>query len=140
MKIAKILVILMFVYVGIVVTFESLIGYFQPADQSTLVITTVSADGVMNDRVLSRIDSQGQLFVATNHWPRAWYNEALENPNVGIVLQDSDKVPHLAVPATDEEHNRVNTEHKLPFLIKFLTGFPPRYFFRLEPREQTSTG
>ncbi|MFT5209915.1 MAG: hypothetical protein ACI9CE_001638 [Flavobacterium sp.] len=138
MKIIKVVVILMLVYVGIVVTFESLIGYFQPADQSTLIITTTDDGGVSHDRVLSRLDSEGQLFVATNHWPRAWYKQALDNPNVGVVLFDSDKLPHLAVPASDEEHDRVNREHSLPLAIKFLTGFPPRYFFRLEPRKQGS--
>ncbi len=136
MKILKVVVILMLVYVGIVVTFESLLGYFQPANESTLVITTTGADGVKHDRVLARLENQGQLFVATNHWPRAWYKEALENPNVAVLVFDSGKVPHLAVPATDEEHDRVDREHKLGLAFRFLTGFPPRYFFRLEPREQ----
>ena len=40
---------------------------------------------------------------------------------------------YLAVPATDEEHDRVNREHGLGIVFRILTGFPPRYFLRLDP-------
>ena len=78
MKAVKIIAISFLVYVGIVVTFESLIGFFQPAGATTLVITTMAEDGTANDRVLSRLESNGQLYVSANHWPRAWYNPPLE--------------------------------------------------------------
>ena len=80
MKAIKLIVVFFVVYVGIVVAFETLIGVFQPATDTTLVITTTGDDDVSNDRVLARLESDGQLYVAANHWPRAWYNEALENP------------------------------------------------------------
>ena len=121
------------VYVGIVVAFESLIGLFQPAGQSTLVITTTDEHGNTNDRVLSRLESNGQLYVAANHWPRAWYKQALENPHVQVTL-DGEKGAYLAVPVTDEEHDRVNVENRLGIVTRILTGFPPRYFVRLDPR------
>ena len=35
---------------------------------------------------------------------------------------------------TGEEHERVDTEHALPAVFRFLTGYPPRYFVRLDPR------
>ena len=72
MKAVKIVAIAVVAYVGIVVVFESLIGYFQPADGSTLVITTFDDDGVPHDRVVSPLESGGQLYIATNHWTRAW--------------------------------------------------------------------
>ena len=53
-------------YVGLVVAFESLIGIIQPANDSTLVITTFDADGTSHDRVLSRLESEGRLYVAAN--------------------------------------------------------------------------
>lgn len=133
MKIGKIMAIVLLVYVGVVVAFESLIGYFQPAGQSTLVITTTDADGNTNDRVLSRLESNGQVYVAANHWPRAWYNQALANPQVEVTF-DGEKGPYLAVPIIDEEHDRVDDEHSLGPVVKILTGFPPRYFVRLDPR------
>ncbi len=133
MKALKLIAILFLVYVGIVTAFESLLGYFQPARQSTLVITTTDEDGNPNDRVLSRLESDGQLYVAANHWPRAWYNRALENPKVQVTL-GGEKGNYLAVPVTDEEHDRVNNENSLGTMLRILTGFPPRYFVRLDPR------
>jgi len=132
-KAVKLIAILFLAYVGIIVAFESLLGYFQPAGQSTLVITTSDEDGTTHDRVLARLESNGQLFVAANHWPRAWYKRALENPNVQVAL-DGVKGAYLAVPVTDEEHDRVNGENSLGVVFRFLTGFPPRYIVRLDPR------
>jgi len=121
------------VYAGIVVAFESMIGIFQPESQNTLVITTTDEDGNANDRVLAAVESKGQLFVSANHWPRAWYHEALENPNVQVTVGGK-KGSYLAVPATDEEHARVNGENPHGIAFRILTGFPPRYFLRLDPR------
>jgi hypothetical protein len=132
-KAAKWFAISFLVYVGIVIAFESLIGYFQPASQTTLVISTTAGDGTANDRVLSRLESNGQLYVAANHWPRAWYERALENPNVQVTL-DGAKRNYLAVPVTGEEHDRVNDDNSLGVIFRILTGFPPRYFVRLDPR------
>ena len=133
MKAVKLIAILFLVYVGIVIAFESLIGYFQPAGETTLVITTTAEDGTPNDRVLSALKSNGQLYVAANHWPRAWYNRSLENPNVQVTL-DGEKGDYLAVPVTAEEHDLVNGENSLGMMFRILTGFPPRYFVRLDPR------
>ena len=132
-KAVKLIVISFLVYVAIVVAFESLLGYFQPTGQNTLVITTTDEDGATNDRVLARLESNGQLFVAANHWPRAWYKQALENPSVQVTV-DGGKRAYLAVPATDEEHDRVNSENSTGMVFRMLTGFPPRYFVRLDPR------
>ena len=61
MKAVKRSAILVLVYVGIVIAFESLIGCFQPAGDTTLGITTTAEDGTPSDRVLSRLASNGQL-------------------------------------------------------------------------------
>lgn len=132
MKAAKLIVISFLVYVGIVAAFESLLGYFQPASETTLVITTTAEDGTPHDRVLSRLETNGQLYVAANHWPRAWYNRTLERPNVQVTL-DGEKKSYLAVPVTAEEHARVDAEHGLGVGFRIMTGFPPRYFVRLQP-------
>ena len=58
MRLGKRLAIALCVYVGIVVVFESLIGFFQPESGDTLVITTRGSDGSSNDRVLTRIQEQ----------------------------------------------------------------------------------
>ena len=132
-KAARLIVILFLVYVGLVATFESMLGFFQPGGQGTLVITTTDEDGTANDRVLARLESNGQLYVAANHWPRAWYRQALENPNVQVAVDD-ERGAYLAVPVTDEEHDRVNRDNGTGFVFRVMTGFPPRYFVRLDPR------
>jgi len=133
MKALKIVAIVVLAYLGIVVAFESLIGFLQPTAGSTLVITTFDADGTPHDRVVSRLESGGQLYVAANHWPRAWYTRALENPEVHVSL-DGEKGDYRAVTVTGVEHDRVESENRHGVFFRILTGFPPRYFVRLDPR------
>lgn len=133
MKALKIVAIVALVYVGIVALFESWLGYSQPRGGSALVITTFDETGESHDRVVSRLESDGQLYVAANHWPRAWYRRALENPDVQVMI-DGEKVDYRAVPVTDAEHDRVDGEHGRGLVFKILTGFPPRRFVRLDPR------
>ena len=73
MKPLKIIVFLLLAYVGVIVLFESLLGYFQPASQNTLFITTTDDDGEQSRRVLARLETDGQIYIAANHWPRSWY-------------------------------------------------------------------
>ncbi len=133
MKPVRIIVILGLSYIGLVVLFESMLGYFQPANQSTLIITTISADGSSHDRVVARLESNERLYVAANHWPRAWYRQALANPSIRATF-DGETLDLTAVPISGEEHDRVNNENSLGLVFRLLTGFPPRYFVRLEPR------
>ncbi len=133
MKALKIVAIAVVVYAGTIVAFESLIGYFQPADGSTLVITTFDGEGIPHDRVLSRLESNSQLYVAANHWPRAWYDRALEKPEVHVTF-DGEEGDYRAVPVTGVEHDRVAGENSLGVVLRILTGFPPRYFVRLDLR------
>ena len=133
MKIAKIIAVLLIAYVSVVVTFESLLGVFQPANQRTLVITTADASGTKNDRVLSQLDSNGKIYVAANHWPRAWYKRALINPNVEAMI-DEKKTSYRVVPLDEEEQSLVNEENQLGLGLRILTGFPPRYIVRLDPQ------
>ena len=133
MKAVKILLIAALVYAGIVVAFETLIGTLQPANEATIVITTVEPDGTSYNRVVSRLESDGKLYVAANHWPRAWFERALSNPDVKATV-DGTTSEFRAVPVTGAEFDRVNTEHALPLVFRVLTGFPPRLLLRLDPR------
>lgn len=135
MKIIKRLAIALVLYVGLVIAFESMIGLLQPQSESTLVIATTSDSGDVDERVLAHLESQGDIYVAANHWPRDWYKQALENPNV-LVTIDGETSSYLAVPATETEHERVNAENPHSFWFRFVTGFPPRYFLRLEPEPE----
>ena len=138
MKVLKIIAIVVVVYVGIVVVFESMLGYFQPQSGTTLLITTKDDAGTAHKRVVARLVSNGALYVAANHWPRAWYRQALKDPHV-LVTTDGVDVPYLAVPVTDAEHERVNSENRHGIMFLFLTGFPPRHFLRLDPQVSAAT-
>lgn len=129
--------IALLVYVGIVVAFESMIGFFQPEAGETLVITTTNAEGVSKDRVLARLETDGQIYVAANHWPRAWYKQALADPRVGAAFTREDgeeqRGNYRAVPVSEAEHVRVHEANDPGLAFRILTGFPPRYFLRLDP-------
>jgi hypothetical protein len=133
MKIVKILAILLLSYVGVVVAFESLLGYFQPENEGTLVLSITDGDGATRDRVLARLAVEDDVYVAVNHWPRQWYYQVMDHPNV-TMTHDGASINATAIPVTtDEEAERVNTAKPLGLVFRILTGFPPRYFVRLDP-------
>ena len=80
---------------------------------------------------MARLESTGQLYVAANHWPRAWYREALANPAVQVSFE-GEQGSYIAVPVAGAEHDSVNADNSLGLMFRILTGFPPRYFLRLD--------
>lgn len=132
MKLWKILAALVVLYVVVVAAFESLLGWYQPQGGNTVVITTTDDSGATRDRVVSRLDSDGKLYVAANHWPRAWYRHALERPAVQVTI-DGQRADYTAVAVTPKEHERLQAEHPHSLGFRMLTGFPPRRFVRLDP-------
>ena len=102
MRILRItLISLLALYIGLVVLFESWLGYSQPTNANSLVITTFDS-GETKDRVLSAVNNDGKLYVSANHWPRAWYRQALSNPNVEV-LYKGEKNSYLAISVEGEE-------------------------------------
>ena len=134
MSTAKLPLIVLLAYVGVVVAFESALGYLQPTSEGTIVITTTDREGESRDRVLASLESQGQLYVARNHWPRAWYDRALEQPQVEIT-GDGERRAYLAVPVSGAEHDRIDAENSLGLVFRILTGFPTRHILRLDPHD-----
>ena len=141
MKAIKLLAIVLGVYVGLVVAVESLVGIMggrhvtrgvQPGE-TWLLISTTAADGVRKDAVVAGVESDGKLYVAANHWPRGWYNRAVENADVEIT-REGKKIASRAVPVSGEERVRIAEDYSLPWIVRLLTGFPPRSFLRLDPR------
>jgi len=133
-KPAKILIGVLVAYVGLIVAFESMMGILQPATGSALTITTTDADGDASDRVLAHLDDNGRTFVSANHWPRAWYRAALANPDVQVTI-DGERGDYRAVLIEDAaEHERLDAAFAHPFAFRLITGFPPRYFLRLDPK------
>ena len=128
----KILLIVSALYLLQIVLFESLLGFYQPEQGNTMLITTFEEDGEAHERVVSRLDRNVEIFVAVNHWPRAWARRLQRNPTMqmtyGGVTGD-----YTAVVLTGAEHEQGKIDFSVPFLFKFMTGFPPRYFVLLQP-------
>jgi hypothetical protein len=118
-------------YVLLVVLFESLLGFYQPQQGNTMVITTFGDDGQANDRVVARLEIEDEIFVAVNHWPRAWARRLRNNPNIQMTYEGVTG-NFSAVVLSGAEHEQGKVDFSVPFLFKFLTGFPPRYFVRLD--------
>lgn len=131
MKALKIIVLLAVVYVGIVVVFESLLGFVQPQNDGTLLMVTTDKAGSKNERVLSRLEVEGKTYVAVNHWPRAWYKDALARPAVTVTYAGVTN-DYVAVPVDGVEHDLVQATRPVPTAMRFLMGFAPRYFLRLD--------
>jgi len=140
MKAIQLLAILLGTYLALVVAFEALVvimGKRQVArgiapGESWLLITTTGDSG-STDTVVAGVESGGQLYVAANHWLHGWYDRALANPDVEI-RRAGERLAVRAVPVTGEERARIARDYRLPWAIRFLTGFPPRSFLRLDPR------
>ncbi len=124
---------LFLIYVLQVVAFEARLGYNQPQNQSSIVIATFNENQSRHERVLRLVEIDGNAYVAANHWPRAWYHQALENPRVEVMMDDEFE-PYTAVPLEGAEEQRVREIYSVDFQFRFRTGFPPRYFLRLDPR------
>jgi len=115
------------IVVGLVVSFVSATAHGEPC------ITTVERDGTAHDRVVARYETDGRLYVSANHWPRAWYRRALENPDV-LATVEGETGEYRAVPVTGDEHDRVDAAHPHSLVFRLMTGFPPRRVLRLDPR------
>ena len=139
-KAVKVLAIGVATYLVVVAAFECLVvvmGKRQAdsgigPDENWLVITTTGAAG-SQDTVVAGVESGGRLYVAANHWPRGWYQRAVENPDVEVTSAGK-RAPYRAVPVTGAERGRISRDYSLPWVVRFLTGFPPRSFLRLDPR------
>ena len=127
--------ILFLVYVGWVVNFEVNLGRNQPMGANSIVIATFNSGNERHERVLSVREVNGEDYVAANHWPRAWYRQALENPNVEVKMAGEEAFGnYTAVPLEGEEDELLRERYSLSFRSRAQMGFPPRYFLRLDPR------
>lgn len=127
--------ILIIVYVGWVVSFEINLGRNQPMGGNSIVIATYNSENDRHERVLSVREVDGKYYVAANHWPRAWYRQAIANPNVEVKMAGEERFGNYsAVPLMGEEDQLLRERYNLSFRSRAQMGFPPRYFLRLDPR------
>jgi hypothetical protein len=62
---------------------------------------------------------------------RGWYRRVLQNPDVKVT-RAGEPLRYVAVPVLGKERERVAGDYRLPWAVRFLTGFPPRSFLRLD--------
>ena len=134
MRTSKKIIVLLIGYMGLVVVFEIFLGLIQPRSGDTMVITSFKIDGKAINRVVSRLEEGNDVFVAGNHWPRAWARRISENPNVQITYNET-TLSYNAVILEGGEHDKAVLDFQVPLAFRILTGFPPRYFFRFELQE-----
>ena len=80
-------------YLGLVVAFESLVGYMGRRHArrgvqagETWLLITATVDGEDRSVVVAGVKSARRTYVAANHWPRTWYRRVVENPDVRVTV------------------------------------------------------
>ena len=121
---------LFLLYAGYVAYAEARLGYLQPQGGSTIVIATFD-DGARHERVVRLTQLEGRNYIAAQHWPRAWYRQALATPQIEVKMDEVFE-PYLAVVPQGAELAMVKENYQMPLGFRFRTGFPPRRFLRLD--------
>ena len=121
---------LFMLYAGYVAYAEARLGYLQPEGGSTIVIATFD-DGARHERVVRLTRLEGRNYIAAQHWPRAWYRQALVTPQIEVKMDEVFE-PYLAVVPQGSELAMVKENYQMPLGFRFRTGFPPRRFLRLD--------
>ncbi len=125
---------LLLLYVGSVVWFEAQLGINQPQGATSIVIATFNEDSERHARVVRLEIIDDEYYVAANHWPRAWYHQALANPQIEVKMLGQESFASFeAVNVVGAKGAFVREIYRFGFSFRFRTGFPPRYFLRLEP-------
>ncbi len=119
-------------YVAFVALMELAIGLIQPDMDIGVVLTTRDANGRASSRKLAGFAFEDQLYVSSNHWLRGWYHQALANPAVTVTV-DGKETKRIAVPIDGEERSRVAEAYGFGLMLRFICGFAPSRFLRLDP-------
>ena len=129
------IVILLTIYIGSVVNYEVNLGKNQPMRGNSIIIATYDDQNERHERVLSLREMDSVMYVSANHWPRAWYKQALVNPNVEVQLANSGEFTNFtAVPLEGSEDKKVRERFRPGFRSQLRMGFAPREYLRLDPR------
>ena len=133
MKALKIVAYVLVGYAVLVAVLDVVIGFVQPDMDVGVLLSTTDAQGKTSSRMLAGVRMDDHLYVSANHWTRFWYYRALANPAVEVTV-DGKRNPYTAVPVTGDELERIAAKYQMGFVLRFVCGFAPRRFLRLDPR------
>ena len=119
-------------YCGFVAVMETAIGALQPEMDGGVVITTTDSAGKTSSTTLAGFEFENRLYVSSNHWLRGWYQRARANPNLEVTI-DGVPTPRIAVPVEGAERDRLADAYRMGFILRFVCGFAPSRFLRLDP-------
>lgn len=119
-------------YVGFVAVMEAAIGTIQPEMEGGVVLTTTDAAGQTSQVTLAGFEFEEKLYVSSNHWLRGWYKRARANPRVEVIVEGV-PTPRVAVPVEGAERDRLAEAYRMGFVLRFICGFAPSRFLRLDP-------
>jgi hypothetical protein len=119
-------------YVAFVACMELAIALVQPEMDIGVVLTTTDEAGRSSSRTLAGFEFEDRLYVSSNHWLRGWYRQALAQPEVELEIGDTTS-RRLAVPVVGEERDRLADAYRMGFVLRFISGFAPSRFLRLDP-------
>ncbi|MEM7078973.1 MAG: hypothetical protein AAF513_10125 [Pseudomonadota bacterium] len=120
-------------YIGLLLVLELVIWRAQPTMDGGITLRVTDAAGASIQRNLYGHNYEGQLYVASNHWFRGWYRDALERPTVEAARHGEDFQRFRAVPVVGEEHAQVMADYSKGFMLRLACGFAPSKLLRLEP-------
>ena len=139
-KIAIGLASLAAIYLVLWIGLGTAIGYFQPQDNGTAVVTTFDSSGAAFDTVIRPVKSEGgQIWLLSGQWFRSWYTRALENKKIELQI-DGITTTYWAIAVVDEQE--IADVLKIRFegvsntrinIGRFLFLFAPVKIIRLEP-------
>ena len=120
-------------YVGFVAVMELVVGTLQPEMEGSVVLTTTERDDKRSSRTLAGFTLDEKLYVGSNHWLRGWYHRALEHPEVEVT-REGVTTARIAVPVVGAERGRLADAYRMGFVLRFVCGFAPSRFLRLDLR------
>lgn len=147
MRIVRIVLIALSVYVLLGTGLAGALAYLQPdRGANTIVLTTLDARGKSHETKLRVRDVEGQQWLVSGQWFRSWYNRAVAHPEV-TVRRAGILTTYLAVPVNDETAVEMvlREDRESAGAVGMLLGhalllFAPPKLLRLDPIPEAVSG
>ena len=133
MFIFEIVVFALIVYVVLLLLLEATISKAQPDMANGVTLFVNHGDEVVS-RKLYGFAYDNRLYISSNHWFRQWYYAVLKHPKINVE-HDGEIKRYNVVPIEGDERTQIARMYKMGFVLRFMCGFAPRRFLRLDPQD-----